>query len=248
MREERWKSRGRSLVFTQKDEAILSEALRTEFPQIVFLDGQSWLAGTPRAIYGIEQSEGVTAAVPVPDGFGSPEDVHTLPRSGPDICVRARGRALVIVRSSWEWRPGRSEEEDRRFAFDPPTLGSGQVGARWDSNDRSSADVDAFLRRVWRILGRLSTNRVKHGTPLMNQLTSGSDYRRMAEVRGGMSWAGHHALQWCAAGGSRRMLDGCFRPCDDWAPPQDPWYQALKRKVEERYGADFGNPPPEPPG
>lgn len=125
-------------------------------------------------------------------------------------------------------------------------LTSGHLSATWNEAYAAHAVVPVFQREVWRILERVAVNRLKGGTPLSN--TWGCDVVNMADAKlkgTCLVWAGHHALEWCAAGGPRRMLDDAFRPCDDWAPPSDPWYQSLRRRAEERYGPDFAVPPEE---
>lgn len=156
-------------------------------------------------------------------------------------------RRLFLCRSRWIWQLGYVPADDDRFAFDPPTLGEGSISALWIGDDPRYALVPAFLRGVWRILARLTTNKLKGGAPLTNILHRGTDRLLMAEAGARAVWVGHHALEWCAAGGARRMLDGKWRPCDDWAPPGNVWYQRLRRRVEERYGPGFGLPPAEPP-
>jgi hypothetical protein len=232
---------------TQMDEEVLAEALRQTFPRVIFLEEDPWWDPTDPSRDSISDIDSPVARVAVPD---SPSWAPAIKRS-PEFprrytWVDPPPRALHIVRSYWEWHPGLTAEDSKRFAFDPPTLSVGQIGALWDDNDPRNAGVPAFIRQVWRIIARITTNKLKSGTPLMNELMSGSDRLLMSESKGGDYWAGHHALEWCASGGPRRMLAGGFRACDDWAPPRDPWYQDLRRRVEERYGRDFGNPPPHP--
>ena len=99
--------------------------------------------------------------------------------------------------------------------------------------DRTSDDDRAFVNKLWRLLNRLMTNRLKSAMRL--------ERHTMAEAKGGVMWAGHHALQWCREG-ERRMVNGSLVPCDDWALPDDDWYQDLYRRVVDRYGPDFGDP------
>jgi hypothetical protein len=149
-------------------------------------------------------------------------------------------RNLWFIPSEWDWGP---RHILAKWAWDPPTLSEGWIWGGFWPEDKNQI---AFIRRVWRIIERISTNRYNAGHPLGNAMMNG-DEALMAESKGGLTWIGHHALEWSRDGGPRRMLDGKFRPCDDWMPPQDEWYQSLRRAVFDRYGPEFGRPPAEPP-
>lgn len=233
----RWRMPGRETLLTRMDEAIFSLALREDIPDICFLDDEDPEASETRCRNTIADCDGyrVRAEVAARGQMVRVADTH------------APLGWFVVDRSSWKWHVGwRPIAGNKRLAFDPPILTCGRIWTSWDANNRADAAKPGFQRKVWRILGRVATNRLKSGTPLSNTLEWGSDVTTMAEAkRYGMlrTWAGHHALEWCAAGGPRRMLDGAFRPCDDWAPPSDPWYQRLRRRAEELYGPNFGLPP-----
>jgi hypothetical protein len=223
----RWRKPSREIAMTRMDEAIFSLALGEEFPGITFEDIEPSVRAAP-----ILRDSIADCNSPVVRG-----EVPAPPRSPTGW--------FQINRSSWRWVFGRTVGDNARFAFDPPTLTGGWIATGWDLNDPAHRAMPAFQRKVWRIVERLTTNRLKTGTPRSNTLEWGSDIVTMAEAKRQnllLVWAGHHALEWCAAGGARRMLVGAFRPCDDWAPPQDPWYLRLRRRVEERYGTDFGLP------
>jgi hypothetical protein len=235
--------RGRWVLLTRKDEAILSEALRTVFPSMVVVDHEYWFAPEPAIRRSIAECQR-SAAVEFPYSatwrpLAVPHDYYVGWHRLANPCVRR----LRYAPSRWVWRAGYTREDDARFAFDFPTLQAGTIAAYWDEEDPRE-EGRAFQRIVWRLLVRIATSRLKTGTPLGNELMRGSDRLLTAEAERREIWAGHHALEWCATGGPRRMLEGSFRPCDDWSPPQNSWYQALRRKVDERYGPDFGNPPP----
>lgn len=242
----RWKTRQRDVILTDRDEALLSEALRAEFPAVVFYETAAGDPPSVRTLHAIPESTGVVHAC-------VPSNADEVPHFLPDATalggyiLRGSPRAISMVRCDWLWSFGYSPEDTARFAFDPPTRTVGWITASWAPAHPSFAEVPAFVRRVWRVLARLTTNKLKSGTPQMNILERGSDRLLVAEAGGVSVWAGHHALEWCAAGGVRRMLDGKWRPCDDWAPPDDAWYQNLRRRVEQRYGPGFGLPPAEPP-
>jgi hypothetical protein len=236
----RWRMPGRETLMTRMDEAIFSLALRDEIPHICFIDDAE-PDGTGNCVCEtIADCKGFRARAEV---------VASNDAAGTGNAPAPLGR-FVFERSHWSWHVGRAPiADDKRWAFDPPILTSGRIWASWDANDPADAAKPVFQRKVWRILACVTTNRLKMSTPLSAKLQWGSDVMTMADAKrqGRLAtWAGHHALAWCAAGGPRRMLDGALRPCDDWAPPQDAWYQRLRRQAEERYGADFGLPPERP--
>jgi hypothetical protein len=68
----------------------------------------------------------------------------------------------------------------------------------------------------------------------------------MKDAKGSEIWLGHHALEWSRQN-PRRMLSGGFRASDDWEVPQNEWYQSLRRRVDEKYGPELGEPPSAPP-
>jgi hypothetical protein len=95
------------------------------------------------------------------------------------------------------------------------------------------------VNKVWNILSKVATNRVK----------SGIDRERVVlseNAGGGDIWAGHHMLKWCAAA-PRRMLDGSKIPCDDWKFPDSPWYQNLYTRAVAMFGQEIGGAPATPP-
>ena len=49
-------------------------------------------------------------------------------------------------------------------------------------------------------------------------------------------------MTWAQAA-PRRMLEGRFRPCDDWAPKKSAWYRDLEERVKAKYGPGFGDEP-----
>lgn len=232
----RWKSR--DLLFTAKDEAILSAALREAFPAVTFVEE---VTQAPSQLEWIPDVVGRTILqILVPDDkLWTPEFRH-VSQGWYEIC-NMPARHLRFHRSTWIWNDG---WPDTKWAWDPPTLEAGSITGSYRVGDPREREITRFLREVWSILARISTNRLKGGDPRGNELMGG-DRLMMAEATPGLYWTGHHALEWCRNGanlGQRRMLMGCRRPCDDWDPPIDPWYRGLVARVEARYGKDLGDP------
>jgi hypothetical protein len=126
-------------------------------------------------------------------------------------------------------------------------LEAGDIARVWSPDLPEHEIVPSFLRQVWKLIGKMSTSRVRPGHPKTDQMFGeAGGGTSQAPAFKSLTWCGHHALEWCKAGGARRMLDGWYRPCDDWEVPKNAWYQRLKAMVEERYGRDFGNPPEAP--
>lgn len=223
----------RHLVMDDMDDAMLSLALRDAFPSLVFLPG-----GRP-----FEEPElGTRPSIPESD-----RDVVLawvlergwLPRFKRDEeypqwfnLLNPPQCSLSYRRTNWFW----GGSQPARWAFDMPTPEFGTINTNFDPDDPKQR---AFVNKVWGILKKLATNRMKSAI-------SEDRVVLCKDAKGGMIWAGHHVLEWCAAGTSRRMIDGCARPCNDWAPPNTPWHLDLRARAEEMFGSDFGGPP-EPP-
>ncbi|HET8761860.1 MAG TPA: hypothetical protein VFM12_00490 [Gemmatimonadales bacterium] len=242
----RRRERAREFVFTRKDDAIFEAALREKFPDIlIFLRAPGYVLTFERVqdLYA-DNRRGERWLILPREGrnWGPLVEVVSDP-SSPKVqaCLRnLPGRWLAYSRSSWQLVEGGLL--NRRTAFDWPYLGIGALrGQVWDL-DPDLENVKSFYRTVLRIVSRIATNQVKHGSRLMNE-AYGSDYRSMADLKGGQSWMGHCALEWSRAGGDRKMLGGFYRPADDWEAPRDPWYIRLKAAVEAKYGVEFGLPP-----
>jgi hypothetical protein len=225
------------------DEAVLTEALRREFPETVYLDREAWEGSdVPICNSLVECTEHRQIRIFAPDPSEPAWEPHSKPSLWPGLSWLANPpeRNLWFIPSKWDWGPRYIQA---KWAWDPPTLSEGWIwGGFWPEEKNQIA----FIRRVWRIIERIATNRCKAGHPVGNAMMN-SDRILTSQVKGCFDWIGHHALEWSHDGGPRRMLDGKFRPCDDWMPPQDEWYQSLRREVIDRYGAELGRPPSEPP-
>lgn len=224
---------------------MFSEALRERFPTIKYLiySGSRIPPCSLSAFDSLTDVPGETTYIVVPDssdwrpvpGF-DPQDggwieFKNIPRHG----------HLHYQRSVWDW----SFYGSPRISYDPPTINYGEIFGSYEPWNPEHKTFLSIVRRVWRIIGELTTNRCKCGHPLGNKLMDW-EVQLMEDAKGGDIWLGHHALEWCRAH-PRRMLCGSYRACDDWQPPQSEWYRGLRRRIDERYGADFGDTPP-PPG
>jgi len=236
------RTKQRFILFTAKDEAIFSEALRDRYPTVRFVE---WSGGArpPRHIEAMESLvdlSGGYAYIVVPNSMDwqpisdiDPADGHwrgfgNLPRIG----------NLRYARSAWDWAFFGSP----RISYDAPTLNPGDIQGAYQPGDPQHKTFLVLVHQIWKIIERLATNRYKHGHPLGNEL-SGGDSLLMKDAKPGYAWVGHHALEWSRAQ-PRRMLAGSWRACDDWHVPQNEWYLSLRRRVEEKYGPDIGSPPP----
>ena len=236
----------RPLYFTAKDEAIFSEALREIFPTIGFLDGVAINEPVRPACASLADCVARSGHM-----ISAPDDSDWVPEidANPKLIQKKRirnmpVRSLDFSPSRWIWRHGHLSGP-WRWAWDPPTLEDGDIYLLVARRGSESHPGVQFSRGVSRVLRKLSTNRLKCGHELTNKLM-GDEVVLMKSRRGGLNWAGFHALDWCRQR-PRRMLGGLFRPCDDWEPPKSKWYRRLVSKVEERYGADFGIPPEDEP-
>ncbi|MPY71773.1 MAG: hypothetical protein GEU92_17015 [Alphaproteobacteria bacterium] len=221
------------------DDAIFSEALRQEYPTVRFVGHSRWRGETP--IYG-SVPEGrhsrITAIIVPPEGWAP--DVRTTGEDGYRYFPDWPRLMLNFDPSVWDWSP---EFYPRRWAWDPPTLSAGFITGTIRRDDPEEEPLRALIRKTWRIIGRIATNRLKGGHPRGNELMGG-DKALMEDAKGGPLWAGHHALEWCSAA-PRRMLDGRLRPRDDWAPPHNDRYRGLREDVLAKYGPALGETPTE---
>lgn len=135
---------------------------------------------------------------------------------------------LFYYRTQWDFG---GPYQDRKWIFSLPSPNRGDISTGPQISDDN---LKIFRNRISRILGRLKTNRLKHWDDY-DQMVATKNARRFG------TWAGHHALNWCR-GGPRRMIDGLFRPCDDWSYSETEWYRSLKEKVIARFGEDYGGP------
>lgn len=221
--------KARRLVMDDMDDAMLSLALRDAYPRMVFFPSGSPLfvpdlglrATIPECDSGV-----VGAFVPEPGWEPRFERDTRYPdwfrlQNPPKL-------SFNYSRTHWFWRSW----EPAHWAFDPPTPEAGAISTGYDPDD---AEERAYVNKVWNILGKLATNRVKSGI-------SRDRVVLQKDAGGKMCWPGHHMLEWCAAA-PRRMIEGAFRPCDDWAPPDTLWYRNLRDRAETIFGAHFGGPP-----
>lgn len=214
----------RYVLFSPKDEAMFSEALRQAFPTVKYVIRSGGVA-PPSCL----------------DAFDSLMDV-TAPW------------LYIVVPSSLDWQPIPGFDSEGRWiefkniprhshlTYYRPQWYEGEI---FGSYEPWNPEHEAFLnlvRTVWRIIERLATNRYKHGHPLGNKLM-GREVQLMKDAWVGRIWLGHCALEWCNADPSR-MLAGAYRACDDWQVPQTRWYQALRAQVDERFGLTFDDRPP----
>jgi hypothetical protein len=217
------RSLSRDTLFSPVDDEIFAEALRQEFPGTVFLERSAWKQ-PPAPIFGsiMECSDRRKIHILAPDGAGWIPQIEQYSDGWYSLSEWPE-RRLDFVLSRWDWGP---EFIQAKWAWDPPTLSAGWIwGAYWPEEENRRV----FLHRAMRLVERIATNRVKKGHPLGNAMM-GVEKVLMEDGEGGDTWVGHHALEWCTEQ-PRRMLDGCIRPRDDWKPPDDPWYRALRGRV-----------------
>lgn len=219
---------------------MFGAALRHEFPTVVFIDHTTWKQPhIPVCSSPLDCEEHRQIDILVPEVCSWSPVVKRSKRWNEFYLGEDLERSLTFHPSRWDWGPRHIEA---KWAWDAPTLAEGLIGGGYWPEEKKQI---AFIRAAWRIIERVASNRYKGGHPLGNELMHG-DRSLMAESEGDV-WIGHHALEWSRAGGPRRMLDGSFRPCDDWEPPQDDWYRSLREEVLARYGPDLGVTPSEPP-
>jgi len=218
------------------DDAMFSLALRDRYPHVRFASGVNAYP-TEALLEGptIAECDSSVARIHFPPPDWSAE-FEAVGADGRGFVLRNPPMPLFLfARSKWFW--GYAAARDAKWAFSLPTLEHGHITCAYEAD---SAAQKALVRAVWRLLERATTNRLAGVQP------KSEGPHPMADLKGDMRWAGHHALEWCAAEPDR-MLDGCRRPADDWRFPSDPWLLDLRRRVAERWGPDYGAPPQEAP-
>lgn len=220
---------GRYCVMDDFDDAMFSFALRETYPDVVFIRGGI-----------LFESPDYGAAETIPECSQSGVDIW-FPRKGwepiffphpeyPDRyeVINPPQLYLHYNRTHWFFE---SAVGERKWVFSLPMPEQGRISSgRWIWDDEKKE----FRSAIIRIIGRLTTNRLKDWFE-RNQAVSVKNARRRN------TWAGYHVLDWCR-GGPRRMIDGRFRPCDDWQPKYSSWYRRIREKVVERFGDEYGGP------
>jgi hypothetical protein len=220
----------RYLVLDRIDEAMMCLAIKDAFPTALFSVGGAGLRKPELAFVDTIMGRGSVADIWIPDAGWRPE--LRIPEGGPALYVITNVPKNVInySRSNWFWGAGKQGVDDARWSFVLPTLENGNFGTNYDSKDEDSKRV---VNAVWRILGRLTTNK--------NKSPSFNEYVSVKTAKGGIYRAGNHVMEW-VRGAPRRMVMGSRVPCDDWQPPDTPWHRDLRRRVIERHGAEYGVP------
>lgn len=222
----------RQLITDDFDDAMISLALRDAYPHVRFVSGVNAFqsAALVEGPTIPEAGAGVVRIYFPPPGW-EPEFRIANPSTPSYVLAILPEPWALYGRGQWFW--GNKWFPEAKWAFSLPTREHGHMSMSYDPD---AAEQRALMRSVWRLLERLTTNALRGVQPKIDRPAL------MKDLRGGMFWAGHHALEWCSQAPDR-MLDGCRRPADDWRFPDDPWLLDLRRRVIERFGPDYGAPP-----
>ena len=219
----------RYCVMDDVDDAMFSFALRDAFPNVLFIHEGDML-----------KTPDLKPAATIPECNRTLVDIW-FPREGwqpiffphpryPDRFDVINPPHLYLHYERTTWDSG-GYASDRKWAFSLPTPERGRISSGrwvWDEEQR------AFRSQIVKILGRLSNNRLKWLLD-RDQFVSTKDAKRKN------LWDGYHTLAWCAEDSTRAIL-GHWRPCDDWAHRETEWYAAMKKRVIERFGDNYGGP------
>lgn len=211
------------------DDAMLSFALREAFPGVVFIRGGIFF-----------EAPELPAAATIPECSQTLVDIWFpwkgwkpifFPRQEyPDRyeIINPPDLYLHYNRTQWFFE---SPVGPRKWSFELPVPEKGSISTgRWTWE----VEEKEFRSTIVKIIGRLTTNRLKDWFEREESVSMKDAPRRN-------TWAGYHVLKWCREG-PRRMIDGRFRPCDDWRPKYSPWYRKIEEKVVERFGEEYGGP------
>jgi len=210
--------RYRELVMDDMDDARLSLALRDSFPDVLFSPGgrpftSPYIDSRPT----IPECDKTLVLAWLPDPGWRPRFERDKNHKQWFNLLNPPRHVIHYGRTSWFWGGWSAA----RWAFDLPTPEFGAISTNYDPNNPQDR---AVVNKVWNILKKLATNRMKSALATDRVVLC-------KDAGGGMIWAGHHVLEWCAAA-PRRMIYGAVRPCDDWVPPDTPWHRDLRRRAE----------------
>jgi hypothetical protein len=189
----KYRRRGREVVMTLEDERDFTAALKAAFPTIVFAVEDEF---APSLTYvpsldslGDKKLEIVTCWIPRPRW--KPRWVRRRPRDPDSSCnlTNLPAKYFLYIRSKGLDRfttPG-----GRRIEF----YDAGRILAHYDVNDR---DVRAFVDKVYRLLGKLTTNKFA--------LVDSETGAKVDRISDWMFWGGHHALDECRKHRNRFLL------------------------------------------
>jgi len=215
------------------DDALLSLALRDAYPTAVFHPNGTALTEPHLELYRtVAECESIVVTAFMPEPGWQPEFEKYKNNPQWYVIRNPPRRYLHYSRTRWFW----GSWQPAHWSFDLPTPEFGTISTNYDPAD---TEQRAFVNKVWNILSKLATNKVKSGIDRDRVILS-------ENLGGGDIWVGHHMLKWCAAG-SRRMVAGSRLPCDDWKFPDSSWYQDLYARALAMFGPEFGGAPAAPP-
>jgi hypothetical protein len=204
---------GHWCIFTEKDCRALTLALREKIPNVVFLFEQK--EGFEDGYHGYFQVSGLEECANQPYRSAKAEViVPETPRDVKRLCGKPIPNgispfppfsfSLILTTGAYpKTRPDGTKYESR---------GLTNMYGNYYPSDRDTAN---FLRRTWRIAGKITHNRWdKVDEETGKRIISKNDLGR---------WCGFDALRWCQES-KDRVLEGRYRPSADWSMPDSPYY------------------------
>jgi len=148
----------RRVLFSAKDEAMFSEALRERYPAVQFLrrfPGQDPLSAIPQPLLLDIADQYVEILLELP-GDAQAED--TMYASNGRRRHRVRQHlTLLYDRSTWDWA------RLPHMSYDPPTLNVGEISGSYEPENPDHAILRKIFHQIWKIIEQLATNRYKSG-------------------------------------------------------------------------------------
>jgi hypothetical protein len=127
------------VFFDRRDEDAFSDRLRTEIPDIAFVDDNRWPASTPVTCFPASSCKSRFVYL---WNRAHPKVLPYIKRPSGDFEGPASGVVIQWMRSSHE----------------PSVLFSGQLSVAYDSKDAAMRD---FVNRVWQILKRMNAAKLQ---------------------------------------------------------------------------------------
>ena len=204
---------GRWCIFTEKDCRAFTLALREHIPDIAFLFETEDDAPDGHYRYfevgGLEECasqrhQSATATVFVPETAQDAKRICAEPIPKGVGRVPSYSFYLILTTGThWAKRRNGTPYEGR---------GLTNMFGNYYPSDRNKAN---FLRRIWRIAGKITHNRWdEFDRETGRRLISRNDLGR---------WCGFDALRWCQQSPDR-MFEESYRTSADWTMPDSPYY------------------------
>ena len=182
------RNKTRYVILFPEDEADISQAIKADFPEALFVQWDDRDKIPVRSRSGLSDCYYPFIDIWVPPAGWQPR-LHPKTQE-----IERPLLEVVYQRGGWIRRPDPPDS-----TYDLPTPDEGRFTAAFDPDN---AEQRRFLRRIWKILEAHTTNRMdSYDAATLKQIGFSPN-----EI-----WVGFHAIRWCMAR-PKRMLTRIVRP------------------------------------